>query len=140
MNRIIFKILALLFFVSGSIEINCQQSQTDLMGERVALFCDRTLYIAGEQILFSAFLQTRELSDKNKSSRVLYCELITPDGNQIAGSKYIFEDSYTSGYLNISNDIITGTYYLRAYTRVMRNNGPYYYHYTLIKIVNPDRK
>ena len=140
MNRIIFKILALLFFVAGSIEINCQESQPDLMGERVALFCDRTLYIAGEQILFSAFLQTRELSDKTESSRVLYCELITPVGNQIAGSKYIFEDSYTSGYLNISNDIITGTYYLRAYTKVMRNYGPYNYHYTLIKIINPGRE
>ena len=108
--------------------------------KRVALFCDRTLYIAGEQILFSAFLQTRELSDKNESSRVLYCELITPDGNQIAGNKYLIEDSHASGYLKIPDDVITGYFYLRAYTRAMRNYGPSYYHYTLIRIINPGRK
>jgi len=140
MYSITCKILLLLFSVTGPVIINGRQSLTIQSGERVVLFCDRTLYIAGEQILFSAFLQTEEISDQTRSSRVLNCELITSDGNQIAGNKYLFKDSYVSGHFNISNDIITGNYYLRAYTRVMRNNGPYYYHYTLIKIVNPYRK
>jgi hypothetical protein len=140
MYRIIYKILLLLFAVVGPIVMNGQQSQTIQPGERVVLFCDRTLYITGEQILFSAFLQTGEITNNAESSRVLYCELITPDGNQIAGNKFLFEDSYASGYLKISDDIITGTYYLRAYTRVMRNYGPYFYHYTLIRIINPARK
>jgi hypothetical protein len=140
MFRIIFKIFLLLLSVVDSIMLSGQQSQTIQSGERVVLFCDRTLYIAGEQILFSAFLQTRDESIKTELSRVLYCELITPDGSKIVGNKYLFENYSASGYLNIPNDITTGTYYLRAYTRFMRNYGLYYYHYTLIKIVNANRK
>jgi hypothetical protein len=72
-------------------------------------------------------------------SRVLYCELIAPDGNKIAGNKYLIKNSSAFGYLAIPKDIITGIYYLRAYTKFMRNSGPLYYHYTCIKIVNPKR-
>jgi len=139
MYRIIFEILLLLLSVAGPI-VNGRQSRSAQPGERVVLFCDRTLYITGEQIHFSAFLQSGEISGKTESSRVLYCEIITPDGDQIAGNKYLLKDSCASGNLKIPDDIITGTYYLRAYTRAMRNYGPYYYHYTLIRIINPGRK
>jgi hypothetical protein len=139
MNRIIIKILLLLLLYEGSLVINGQQNKPGRTGERIVLFCDRSLYIAGEKILFSAFLQSGEVSDKTGSSRILYCELITPDGAKITGNKFLFKNFNASGYLDIADDILTGTYYLRTYTKVMRNNGPYHYHYTIIKIVNPNR-
>ena len=140
MNRIIFQTYCiLLLLVTGSFVLNGQQSLTLQSGEKVVLFCDRTLYIAGEQILFSAFLQKGDVSNKADSSHVLYCELITPEGNKIVGNKYLIENSSVSGYLAMPNDITTGIYYLRAYTKFMRNDGPSYYHYTQIKIVNANR-
>jgi hypothetical protein len=129
----------LLLYFQGSVIVNGQQNKPLQGGERVCLFSDRNLYIAGEQILFSAFLQTGDESSQVESSRVLYCELITPNGNKIAGNKYLIEDSSASGYLAIPNNITTGIYYLRAYTKFMRNDGPSYYHYTSIKILNANR-
>ena len=117
-----------------------QESKPVTANESVVLFTDRTLYVASEQILFSAFLQSRDGSDTGTVSRVLYCELITPDGNQICGNKYSVNDNLSSGYLGIPDDIITGIYYLRAYTKYMRNYGPKSYHYTRIKIINPESK
>ena len=119
--------------------LNGQQYQSKITNEKVILFSDRTLYITGEQILFSAFLQSEVEMNQAEMSRVLYCELIAPDGNKITGNKYLIKNSSAFGYLVIPKDIITGIYYLRAYTKFMRNSGPLYYNYTSIKIVNPKR-
>jgi hypothetical protein len=129
-------ILLILF----SIQSLCsQQSNIINFGEKVALITDRNLYIAGERIKFSAFLSTADSIQKQGSSLVLYCELITPGGEKICGNKYIIIDNFSSGNLLIPGDISTGIYYLRAYTRFMRNKGPSSYNYTIIKIVNADR-
>lgn len=136
MKRFVSQIFLPLLLLTGFTEFNGRQIQTNTPGERVILFCDRTLYIAGEQLLFSAFLQTGDQSAENEPSNVLYCELITPDGIKITSNKYLLEDSYASGSIEIPNDVLTGIYYLRAYTRIMRNDGPSTYHYTRIKIVN----
>jgi hypothetical protein len=125
--------------VPGYIALEGQQSIPFQTEERVILFSDRTLYVAGEQILFSAFIISGNEIQNEELSRILYCELITPEGDKIASSKYLIENSSASGYLTIPDYILTGNYYLRAYTKFMRNKGPYNYHYTLIKIVNPNR-
>jgi len=140
MNKITLQIYFMVFLhFTGFLILNGQQSQSKITGEKVVLFSDRTLYITGEQILFSAFLQSEVETNQAEMSRVLYCELIAPDGNKIAGNKYLIKNSSAFGYLAIPKDIITGIYYLRAYTKFMRNSGPLYYHYTCIKIVNPKR-
>jgi len=140
MKRIALQIYCMLFLsLVGFSVLNGQQSNTNQTSEKVVLFSDRTLYIAGERILFSAFLQSGSRPDQDEPSRVLYCEIISPDGNKIAGNKYLINNSLASGYLAIPDDIITGFYYLRAYTKFMRNYGPNNYHYTCIRIVNANR-
>lgn len=129
----------LFLHIAGLLILNGQQSKPNQTHERVVLFSDRTLYVAGEQILFSAFIQSGADTNHAESSHVLYCELIAPDGNKITGNKYLIKSSSAFGYLAIPNDITTGIYYLRAYTKFMRNWGPYNYHYTSIKIVNANR-
>ena len=131
-----FLVLALSYHLTV---LNGRQFQAIQPGERVVLICDRNLYIAGERLFFSAFLQIADGSAKTDQGRVLYCEIISPDGNKITGDKYLIENSFASGSVAIPGDIITGTYYLRAYTRFMRNAGPSAYNYTRIKIVNANR-
>jgi hypothetical protein len=140
MKKIPLQIYCMVFLhFTGLLILYGQQSQSKITGEKVTLFSDRTLYITGEQILFSALLQSEVETNQAEMSRVLYCELISPDGNKISGNKYLIKNSSAFGYLAIPKDIITGIYYLRAYTKFMRNNGPLYYNYTSIKIVNPKR-
>jgi hypothetical protein len=139
MKRLISPIGLALLLIAHFTVLSGRQIQTIHQGESVVLFCDRTLYIAGEQLFFSAFLQTADELATSDEGRILYCEIISPGGNRIAGDKYLIEKSHADGSLAIPDDIITGTYYMRAYTRFMRNTGPSSYHYTRIKVVNPSR-
>jgi hypothetical protein len=126
--------------LSAGLILKGQESKPFTSAESVVLFTDRTLYVASEQIRFSAFLQSMDGSEPATVSHVLYCELITPDGNQICGNKYSVNNNSAYGCLDIPDDIVTGVYYLRAYTRYMRNYGPKSYHYTRIRIINPEGK
>ena len=107
--------------------------------EKVVLITDRSIYISGEQLHFFASVLNGVDSDKPIESQVLYCELITPDGNKIAGSKFLITNSRAGGCIDIPLSQLTGTYYLRAYTKFMRNNGPETYSYNQIRIVNPGK-
>ena len=131
--------LLLLLLISCSASINAQLSNAVQKGESVTLFSDRALYTASEQILFSAFIEKSDVIANSEPSTVLYCEIITPDGTELSSDKYLIKDSFVSGHLLIPGDITTGIYYLRAYTKEMRNNGPAGYSYTRIKVVNANR-
>lgn len=105
--------------------------------ERLQVFTDRTMYISGEKIFFSADILNENDVTGHEYSRVFYVELITPDGNRIAGGKYPAENSSGQGCLLIPEETITGIYYLKSYTRLMRNSGPESYSYIMLKIINP---
>ena len=140
MKRIIkYGLFILLINAAGSVTVNSQQRIPVQFTEKVILFSDRTLYIAGEHILFSALIHSGKETYQEELSRVLYCELITPGGEKITGNKYLVENFFASGNLTIPEYILTGNYYLRAYTKLMRNEGPSCYYHILIKIVNPNR-
>jgi hypothetical protein len=138
MKSRILQIMLLITLPFGS-ELAGRQIMSPALGERVLLFSDRNLYITGEQILFSALLLNGEEIADTLQSRVMYCELITPGGSKIAGDKFLIEDSRASGSVNVPADLMSGTYFLRAYTRYMRNYGPDSYSYIGIKVVNPQR-
>ncbi len=136
-NTYLFFVLTLLFlqpiFAVGQIP------KTDEMAEKVSLFTDRSIYINGEQLQFFATLFEGETIDTAYYSHILYCELITPDGKKIVAGKYLLNNQSTRGCLDIPADIITGTYYLRAYTKQMRNYGPHSYAYCQVRIINPQK-
>ncbi len=150
--KIIFRItLVFILFTFVDIETQGQAINNLPEGEMINLFTDRTLYISGEQIQFAAYLQINEnnnssLSENNADpikkqqvivSNIIYVELITPDGEKIIGGKFQGENYYSLGCITIPKDLITGIYYIRAYTKFMRNRGPKFYRYISLKIVNP---
>lgn len=115
----------------------CRTNKSDEEQEKVALFTDRSIYIVGEKLHFFAVMYpVSHLSDKVESE-VLYCELIAPDGEKIAGSKNVIINSAAEGCLPIPDDLPSGTYYIRAYSKLMRNSGPESYEYKPLKIINP---
>ena len=108
-------------------------------GEKVVLFTDRSLYIAGEQINFKASVFSDSNSNGSGPVHILYCELVTPDGKKVVGNKYPVSQLEAEGCIFIPKDLITGTYYLRAYTRMMLNYGPASFGYRQIRIINPGK-
>ena len=107
--------------------------------EKTVLFTDRETYVVEENILFSAFNITLPALRNADWSNVLYVELIAPDGESFARRKYAFSQEGTTGALKIPTSVLTGNYYLRAYTRWMRDYSPYNYFYKMIRVINPFR-
>ncbi len=105
--------------------------------EQVTLFTDRNMYAVDEPIRFRAFYRINGLPAGEPLSRVLYVELVTPAGMAVAGAKYPIGENGSSGCLEVPSDARTGNYYLRAYTRWMRNFGPRSYSYVPLTIINP---
>ena len=130
-----------------SVSINSQTEQHGLKyspvpersGERVRLFTDRNIYCVKEKICFTAEYSIIEELDTLSWSTVLYVELIRWNGNKLAQMKLKLVRPATSGSMEIPGNVPSGNYYLRAYTKWMRNYSARDYAYLPVKIVNPFR-
>jgi hypothetical protein len=109
-------------------------------GEYIHIVCDRSIYIVNEEIHFSTRYELNAKEIDFPLSTVVYIELLKWNGSKIAQTKAPLIQSSASGDISIPKDIESGIYYLRAYTKWMRNFSPYNYAYLPLKIVNPYSK
>jgi len=107
--------------------------------EQLHLFADRSIYAVDETIYFVTEHRVNGLSGEHPWSSVLYMELIASNGKAVAQGKYRLSGGRAEGSLHIPAASLTGDYYLKCYTRWMRNTGPYSFSYTPLKIINPYR-
>lgn len=105
--------------------------------ENFRILTDRSIYVAGEDIRFSVFCTDPGEDCVHPVSQVLYLELVSPSGTSWSGTKVRLDSSLVGGLIAVPRDIPSGTYYLKAYTRWMRNLGPRSYTYLSIELVNP---
>lgn len=129
--------LLMTLFLPGSIGQPSSFSTPDGSGETVHLFTDRDLYVTAEKVFFSAVCQEPVAVAGAGLSQVLYVELVRWNGSRLAGTKVYISGGKAGGTLAIPGEIESGNYYLRAYTKWMRNYSPYHYSYLQLKIVNP---
>jgi len=107
--------------------------------EKVECFTDRSLYICGEKIRFRANVFNSGVLASGDWSTVLYVELISAEGEPLTQGKYPLRDRKASGNLRIPDHLLSGTYYLRSYTRWMRNRDAEHFSYVPLRIINPER-
>jgi hypothetical protein len=105
--------------------------------EAIDFFTDRSIYISGENICFSAIIMTDISPGEKALSKVLYVELINQKSDQILGQKFLVFNAVSTGYIKIPLNLSTGIYYLKSYTKYMRNFGPGTFTYLKIKVLNP---
>ena len=108
--------------------------------EKVFLHFDNEAYYLGETIWFSAYVVDAGTLLPIAKSRVLYVELLTPDGDIIASNKLKLvsgrcygclhligrTETFSEGFsnkINVINALRSGFYEVRAYTREMQNFG-----------------
>jgi len=140
--RLLTIIVILTAFPTGL--VFCQQSSPEQVDKTVdqhleafAVFTDRNLYIVGEDILFTVYnLSDKALKDISWST-VVYVELVSSEKESLIQEKFRLRQEGINGYIEIPQSILSGTYYLRVYTRWMKNLPPEKYAYSRIKIVNP---
>jgi len=131
--HIVLSLLALIFYRG----MNAQELMQEAAKEKITVCTDRTMYISGEEIRFAVSVTSPGPSNNEVFSRIVYCELITGEGHRIAGGKYPLQDLTGSGCLAIPETTVSGIYFLKVYTRFMRNIGPSGYTYLPLKIINP---
>ena len=91
--------------------------------EKVYLHFDNTGYYLGETIWFKAYITVAEDNRLSELSKVLYVELLTPEGNIVETQKLKIENGQARGGFALKNRYFTGYYQVRAYTRCMLNFG-----------------
>lgn len=127
-NRILFSVVLL----GLGLLLGAQVQQEGLL-----LLTDRGYYISGESINYRAFYRKPDKGPDTEWSRVLYVELILPNGTSIVQSKVMIDARGARGSMQIPEGLSSGTYYMKAYTRWMRNCGPDDYVYTSLRIYDP---
>jgi len=119
-------------------QVVLKEAEARQLIEQTLVITDRETYCVNEDILFLS----KNISDENLQNRawsnVFYLELVTPDGTVIVQNKYAYNDGAT-GALTIPRWVLTGNYYLRAYTRWMLDFSSGEHFYKMIRIINPFR-
>ncbi|MCD8287982.1 MAG: hypothetical protein LUC18_03975, partial [Porphyromonadaceae bacterium] len=96
--------------------------------EKVYLHFDNTGYYLGETIWFQAYVVAAPQLRPTELSKVLYVELLTPEGRVVETKKLKIEEGRANGeFLLTDGTLVGGFYEVRAYTRVMLNwEGTYF--------------
>lgn len=136
---LLFFILTTHFVYGQMVKEPSNKGLTDGITETVRLFTDRNFYLAGEEIWFVAHVFVNEAPFISDFSEVLYVELSNSDQKAVVKKKFKIEDGIARGNFVIPEEALSGNYYLRAYTRFLRNIEPGDYFTTAITVINPER-
>jgi hypothetical protein len=91
--------------------------------EKVYLHFDNTGYYLGETLWFKAWLVTAENNRLSPMSKVLYVDLLTPEGDVLQSQKLKVENGQANGSFLLKDSLYAGYYEVRAYTKCMMNFG-----------------
>ena len=120
--------------------LNLVQARDPVWEEKFEIVTDRSIYIAGETIRFRVFHRSHDTLASGRRNDVLHVELIAPSGISLAGKKIGIDRTGATGSVTIPGDISSGTYYLKTYSRWMRNCGPESFSYLSVQIIDPFRE
>lgn len=118
------KLYITLFITSLFLGAYSQDSQTVKMNnENLFVHVDRSEYVAGEKIWFKIIAYQKERVETAKTSKLVYIEVINPQGLAIARKKIRMHEASGYGEFQLPDTITTGVYRVLAYTNWMKNLG-----------------
>ncbi len=91
--------------------------------ENAYLQFDKPYYAAGDTIYFKAYVTEGEEHQLSEVSGVLYVDFINPENKIEQSIKLQLDSGLAWGDFALPDSIPAGNYRVRAYTRLMRNNG-----------------
>lgn len=98
---------------------------TAIPQEKVFLHIDNTCYFVGDTIWYKAYVTRSDRQTLTDLSKILYVELLTPDGYLVERQQVEMPDGTGHGAFTLTDSLYAGYYELRAYTRWMLNFGQY---------------
>ena len=130
MKKKFITFLLLLFVIAGataqssvdSVALRAMQVGRVMQQERVYLHFDNTAYYLGETMWFKAYVSFGADNRPGTLSKVLYVELVAPEGYVVETKKYKLDDNgCCNGEFELTPLLLSGYYEIRAYTRYMLN-------------------
>lgn len=98
--------------------------------EKAYLHLDNTCYFIGDTIWYKAYVVKADSLRQTDMSRILYVELLNPDGLVVERQRIIISDKgFCNGCFALQDSLYSGYYELRAYTRWMLNWGVSHHRY-----------
>ena len=105
-----------------SVALRALQVGKVMQQERVYLHFDNTAYYLGETMWFKAYVSFGDDLRPSQLSKVLYVELVAPEGYVVKTNKYKIDDNgCCNGEFELNPLLLSGYYEVRAYTRYMLN-------------------
>lgn len=90
--------------------------------EKVYINTDNNCYFIGDTIWYKAYVLRADDLMPTNMSRMLYVELLSPDGVVVERQRVVVSDTaYTCGQFALKDSLYSGYYELRAYTKWMLN-------------------
>ena len=90
--------------------------------EKVYLHLDNNCYFKGDTIWYKAYVVRADNNQYTDMSRILYVELVSPDGMLVERQHIIVSSKgFCCGNFELKDSLYSGFYELRAYTRWMMN-------------------
>ena len=120
-------------FSTSSIE-EYKRFNEELPGEKIYLHLDRPDFMQGDTIWFKAYSWFGSYQVPDTLSRVLYVDLLSPEGRVKLSRKVLIQNGLSNGDFTLDTTIIPGRYTIRAYTRWMQNlntGEPFYQNITI---------
>ncbi len=99
-----------------------QRSSTSRVQEKVFVHTDNSCYFVGDTLWYKAYVVRADNLRPTNLSRILYVELLTPDGLLVERQNIVVSSKgYSCGQFVLQDSLYSGYYELRAYTRWMLN-------------------
>lgn len=97
-------------------------ASTALTQEKAYIHLDNTCYFVGDTIWYKAYVVRADNLHFTDMSRILYVELLSPDGLVVDRQQLIISDKgFCCGDFALKDSLYSGFYEIRAYTRWMLN-------------------
>lgn len=135
MKRIILLLSAWLMVLGamadGLDELQKALAANTQVQEKVYVHTDNTCYFIGDTLWYKAYVLRADNLQPTDMSRLLYVELLSPDGLVVERQRIIVSgNGHTCGQFVLQDSLYSGYYELRAYTRWMLNFNVSHRHYT----------
>lgn len=122
---VLVAVLSSLISFSQNIEKNLQNWSLINPIEKVYVHTDRESYTSGQTIWLKAYFLSEYVP--SSKSTALYLELLNTSGQIVVRKVFPAFMSESYGQLDLPEDLVSGTYLLRAYSPIMLNQPGFYY-------------
>ena len=134
-KKITLAILCLIAITAKGGSLNDIKNALELGGaaqvqEKVYIHTDNQCYFVGDTLWYKAYVVRADNLQPTDMSRLLYVELLSPDGLLVERQTIIVSPKgYTCGQFELRDSLYSGYYELRAYTRWQLNFNVRHHYY-----------